>query len=83
MAKSLFASLPHRAKKAVIIEPENDDFLAEESNNFYKPGNNQGLFHDTNKAFTSQNKYKFNIGLHLFYIGRQSIEIKSPLILSI
>lgn len=66
MAKSLFSSLPSWTKKDVIVEPENDDLLAQ-SNTFYKPGNNQRLFHDINKAPKCQKKYKFNIGLHLCY----------------
>lgn len=62
MAKSLFASLPHK-KKGVTIQPEKVEILAKEDNNTYKPGNTKGLFHDINKTFSSSNYYKFKKGL--------------------
>ena len=65
MAKSLFASLPHRTpENAVIFRPGNDVFLTAEGFNFHKLENIQGHFHDFHKAVSSQNHHKLNIGLH-------------------
>lgn len=81
MAKSLFASLPH-TKKGVTIQPEKVDIVAKEDNNSYKPGNTKGQFHDINKAFSSQNYYKYKIGLH--FVGKRTPFIdKSPILQSI
>lgn len=61
MAKSLFASLlHHKPKKAVAFEAKNGALLKGE------PGNILEDFHDFHRAFSSQNNYKFNIGLDIF-----------------
>ncbi|KAJ6925067.1 HBS1-like protein isoform X1 [Populus alba x Populus x berolinensis] len=62
MAKSLFASLPHRTpQKAVVGHRRNDDFVTEEGNNFQKPGNCQGKFDEFHKAFIPHNHSHFDI----------------------
>ncbi|KAK2984268.1 hypothetical protein RJ640_010227 [Escallonia rubra] len=61
MAKSLFASLPHRTpQKAVIFQPQNDLIMTEDCN-FCKPGKFQGHFHDFYKAFSSENRNKVHL----------------------
>ena len=68
MAKSLFASLPHRTpQKAVVGHRRNDDFVTEEGNNFQKPGNFQGKFDEFHKAFIPHNRSHFDIGLNMLY----------------
>ncbi|KAG6772967.1 hypothetical protein POTOM_024397 [Populus tomentosa] len=62
MAKSLFASLPHRTpQKAVVGHRRNDDFVTEEGHNFQKPGNCQGKFDEFHKAFIPHNHSHFDI----------------------
>ncbi|KAL5785855.1 hypothetical protein ACOSQ2_008247 [Xanthoceras sorbifolium] len=61
MAKSLFASLPHRTpERAVVGQQQNDDVIRE-SNNFHKLGNIQGNFHGFHEAFNSSSHSKINI----------------------
>ncbi|TXG62357.1 hypothetical protein EZV62_013720 [Acer yangbiense] len=61
MAKSLFASLPHRTpKRAVVGQQQNDDVIRE-GNNFHTLGNIQGNFHGFHKAFNSNSLSKINI----------------------
>ncbi|KAJ0090088.1 hypothetical protein Patl1_12703 [Pistacia atlantica] len=62
MAKSLFASLPHRTpKKAVVGQQQNDDVVTEECNNFHKIGNIKGNFHEFHEAFSSHSHSKIKI----------------------
>ncbi|CAK7354224.1 unnamed protein product [Dovyalis caffra] len=62
MAKSLFASLPHRTpQKAVVGQQRNDDFVTEDGNNFHKRGNFQGNFDEFHKALSSLNPARFDI----------------------
>ncbi|KAJ6743777.1 CHAPERONE-ACTIVITY OF BC1 COMPLEX CABC1 -RELATED [Salix viminalis] len=62
MAKSLFASLPHRTpRKAVVGQRWNDDFVTEEGDNFHKLGNFQGKFDEFHKALSPHNCSHFDI----------------------
>uniref|UniRef100_A0A6N2NKD4 Tr-type G domain-containing protein n=1 Tax=Salix viminalis TaxID=40686 RepID=A0A6N2NKD4_SALVM len=62
MAKSLFASLPHRTpRKAVVGQRWNDDFVTEEGDNFHKLGNFQGKFDEFHKALSPHNRSHFDI----------------------
>ncbi|KAK3009534.1 hypothetical protein RJ639_014634 [Escallonia herrerae] len=61
MAKSLFASLPHRTpQKAAIFQPQNDLIMTEDCDSC-KPGKIQGHFHDFYKAFSSENRYEVHL----------------------
>ncbi|KAK9269633.1 hypothetical protein L1049_001410 [Liquidambar formosana] len=67
MAKSLFASLPHRTpKNLVIVQQQSDGFATEEGNNFHKLGDSHGHFHEFHKTFSSHGHNHINIGLHVF-----------------
>ncbi|KAK6945526.1 Translation elongation factor EFTu/EF1A, C-terminal [Dillenia turbinata] len=63
MAKSLFASMLHRApKKAVVCRQRSDGSLLKEGSDFLMNGTSKGHFHDFYKAESStQNFYYFNI----------------------
>ncbi|KAL2483249.1 HBS1-like protein [Forsythia ovata] len=63
MAKSLFASVPHRTSaKFVPIEAQNDVSLTEDGFNFHKLGNIRGNLHEFHTAFSSPNHQNINIG---------------------
>ncbi|XP_021670172.2 uncharacterized protein LOC110657323 isoform X2 [Hevea brasiliensis] len=54
LAKSLFASLPHRTPhKPVIAQLQKDDFMTKGGSNFLNCENFQGNFHEFHKAFSS------------------------------
>ncbi|KAF2283542.1 hypothetical protein GH714_011923 [Hevea brasiliensis] len=54
LAKSLFASLPHRTPhKPVIAQLQKDDFMTKWGSNFLNCENFQGNFHEFHKAFSS------------------------------
>lgn len=65
MAKSLFASLPHRtSKNAAVGQLQNDECVMGRGNNFFKLS--QGNFHEFHEAFSSHSHSKVKIGLLMF-----------------
>lgn len=66
MARSLFASLPHRTPKNVVLFQQQDgDVFMEKGHHLHEPGRIQGTFREFHDVFSSQFHKKVNIGLHI------------------
>lgn len=66
MARSLFASLPHRPTKNVaLFQQQTGDVFMEKGHDLLEPGSIQGPFHEFHDVFSSQFHKKANIGVHI------------------
>lgn len=67
MAKSLFASLPHRTPKLpVLVQLQKEAMLKEEGNRFLEIGDTPKVLHEFYEASSSRYHWHTNIGLHAF-----------------
>ncbi|KAK6915884.1 Translation elongation factor EFTu/EF1A, C-terminal [Dillenia turbinata] len=81
MAKSLFASMPHRApQKAVVCQQRSDDPILKEGSDFLMNGTSKGRFHDFHKAGSSaQINYHINIAPFKFDVPSPDDMVSSGL----